>query len=370
MYRHSWVEIDLDALRFNFRKVKAHTPKEIICVIKADAYGAGDFFVVQAALQEEITSFAVSSLDEALTLRNKGVKEKIIILGFVDVCDIPLCIQHNLIVTITSLQWLKEIITTNPTNLVVHLKLDTGMNRVGIKTLSDAKECLALCLEHKIIPEGIFTHFACSDNHDKKMSHHQFEQFSSIVSELQYPFKSIHTANSDAIFSFEDNLSTAVRLGISMFGISSYRNDLQPVFSLHSKLSCIKEIEAEESVGYGATYVAKEKEIIGTVPIGYADGLNRRNQNRQVWINNTLVPLVGQICMDQCMVKLPQHYPLGTEVEFFGKHIDVTQVAKEIGTIPYEILTGLSERLPRLYLENNTIIQEINARLDYSKKMG
>ncbi len=363
MFRSSWIEINLDALRHNLQVVKKRTDKEIICVIKANGYGSGDYPIIKTALQEGIKTFAVSSLDEAIVLRNEGIEQNILILGYVHPKHISLCAQYKLIATIVSLDWLEKVIKQNPIGLDVHLKIDTGMNRIGVKSIEEAKSALDLCLENNIHLEGIYTHFACSDIEDQKMTKKQFTQFKSIVENLNYSFKYIHTSNSDAIFSFEDNLSNAVRLGVSMFGISTYSTELKPVFSLYSSLSCIKIVPKGESVSYGASYTTLKDEIIGTLPIGYADGWWRKNQGRHVWIDGELVPLVGRICMDQCMIQLSSKKPIDTPVELFGNHIPIEQVAKELDTIPYEILTSLSERLTRIYIRNCHPVAEFNARL-------
>ncbi len=364
MYRESWIEINLDALKNNLEVVKKHSQKEIICVIKANGYGTGDYPIVQTALKEGITFFAVSSLDEALILRKQGLQERIIILGFVDSIHVPLCIEKNFILTLTSKKWLEESLQYDLSGLKLHFNIDTGMNRIGIKSADEAQQCLELCLQNNIVPEGIFTHFACSDQKDQEMTQYQFNKFEEILNHLNFSFRYIHTSNSDAIFSFEDHLSNAVRLGISMFGISSYRKDLKPVVSLFSKLSFIKTVKKEESISYGATYHAQHDEIIGTLPIGYADGWIRKNQNRKVWIENKLVPIVGRICMDQCMILLPKPYPLHTPVELFGNHISIEDVAKELDTIPYEILTLLSDRLTRIYFSNKKVVYKTTPRLN------
>lgn len=368
MFRSSWIEINLDALKHNLESAQKQTTKEIICVIKANAYGAGDEQVVKTALSCGIKTFAVSSLDEALILRNKGIQEKIIILGFVHPEHIPLCLANNLTCTCSSLEWLYQLSDKNPHGLLVHLKIDTGMNRLGVKGLEEAKEALTLCKEYGLQLEGVFTHFSSSNIPTQETTRRQYNEFVSIVEQLNHSFKYIHTCNSDAIFSFEDAISNAVRLGISMFGISSYRNDLKPVFALYTTLSLVKQIHSGEAVSYGETYVAQTDEVIATIPIGYADGWCRRNQGRLVFVEDSLAEVIGSICMDQSIIRLPRRLPLGTKVELFGNNIAIETVAKELQTIPYEIITTLSERLPRLYISNGQVIDEVNARLDYSKQ--
>ncbi|MEG0077551.1 alanine racemase [Anaerorhabdus sp.] len=368
MYRESWVEINLDALKKNIEHILNKSKKELICVIKANGYGSGDQFIIQTARECGIHFFAVSSLDEALVLRNEGCHEKILILGYVDPKDIDLCIEHNISTTVVSLDWLKEIVKREVSGLSVHLKIDTGMNRIGIKEEDECIEALNLCLENEINPEGVFTHFACSDDKTQSMTMRQYNLFVERVKTLQYDFEYIHCDNSDALLSLDEDFTSYGRLGISMYGISAHDQTLHPVFSLFSTISCIKEIDANETISYGATYTTTSKEIIATLPIGYADGWLRKNQGRSLYINGELAPIVGRICMDQCMIHTSQLYPVGTKVELFGNHISVQDVAKDLDTIPYEVLTNLSERLTRVYVKNNKPISINNARLERSLK--
>lgn len=368
MYRESWVEIDLDALKYNFHKIQEKAKKEIICVVKANGYGSGDQAIIQTALECGIHFFAVSSLDEAIVLRNEGCKEKILILGYVNPNYIDLCRHYNFQCTAVSLEWVTEVCKSDLSGVQLHLKLDTGMNRIGMKTLEECSTALDLCLRAGGDVRGIYTHFACSDDASQVMTKKQYEEFKTIVSALPHSFEYIHCDNSDALVSFDDDLSNVGRLGISMYGVSSYLQNLKPVFSLYSTIVCTKEIEAGETVGYGATYTAKTKEWIATLPIGYADGWLRKNQNRHVSVADELVPIVGRICMDQCMIRCNKRMPVGTVVELFGKTIAVQDVAKDLDTIPYEIITNLSERLTRCYIKDGKKIAEINARLERSEK--
>ncbi|MEG2329264.1 alanine racemase [Anaerorhabdus sp.] len=367
MYRESWVEINLDALKFNFNKIKEKSNKDLICVIKANGYGSGDQHIIQTALACGINFFAVSSLDEAIVLRNEGCREKILILGYVNPTDIKICIENKISCTVVSLDWLKDVCRQDTSGLELHLKVDTGMNRIGMKTLEECLEAINLCQMNNIDACGIFTHFACSDVANQEMTKKQYEKFKTIVLNLPHQFKYIHCDNSDALVSFQDNLTNYGRLGISMYGISTYMNDLKPVFSLYSTIACIKEVDAGETISYGATYTTSSKEIIATLPIGYADGWLRKNQGRNVYVDGDFAPIVGRVCMDQCMIRLKEFKPVGTHVELFGSHMPVQEVARDLETIPYEILTNLSERLTRVYIENGEILTEINARLERSK---
>lgn len=368
MYRESWVEINLDALKKNFEYILQKSKKELICVIKANGYGSGDQYIIQTAIESGIRFFAVSSLDEAIVLRNEGCREKILILGYVDPKDIDLCIEYNISTTVVSLDWLKEVIKKDVRGLIVHIKVDTGMNRIGLKKTEECKEALSLCLQNQILPEGIFTHFACSDDPSQTLTLKQYNRFIEQVKSLDYNFDYIHCDNSDALLSLDEDFTNYGRLGISMYGISAHDKTLHPVFSLYSAISCIKEVDEGEIISYGATYTTTSKEIIATLPIGYADGWLRKNQGRSVYIEGELAPIVGRVCMDQCMIHTTKFYPVGTKVELFGQHIPVQEVAQDLETIPYEILTNLSERLTRVYIKNNKTIAVSNARLERSLK--
>ncbi|MFV0379592.1 MAG: alanine racemase [Anaerorhabdus sp.] len=368
MYRSSWLEIDLDAIRYNIRRAKETCKKEIICVIKANAYGVGDLMVSQVAIEEGINFFAVSSLEEAITLRKYGLKQQIIILGVVDPQHLSICSKHNITVTIPNVAWLDKLIELNIKNISAHLKVDTGMNRIGVKSIEEAKECLKKCLENDIKIDGIYTHFVSSDKKDQLLTHAQYNLFKKYIEELNYDFKYIHTSNSDAIFSFNDDICNAARLGISMFGISSFNTNLKNSLALYSKISMIKSINKGEFVGYGATYKAQEDEIIATIPFGYADGLNRRYKGHDVSIDGKKEKIVGNICMDQTMIKLSA-LPKDNKVEIFGKNITIAEISKTLDTIPYEIMTSISDRVTRVYIQNNKQIKSINFRLDHSLKI-
>ena len=362
MYRNTWMEVNLDAIKDNVERIKNICQKRIIAVLKADAYGCGDSHVARAVLAAGAEIIAVSSMDEALMLRNEGYDGKLLILGATEKEDAPLLIDENIIATAYSDEWLEKMMSQDCEGLQVHIKVDTGMNRIGFKEKEDAKKALDTLLDNGCVVNGIFTHFACADEEDQVITNEQFKKFKEVVEYLDYDFDWIHCDNSDATVSFKDDLSNACRVGISMYGVNSYGIELRYPISLHTKVIMVKHVKAHEKIGYGFTYETKEDEIIATLPIGYADGLIRENQGRKVYINGQYAEIVGKVCMDQIMVRLEKEVPIGTEVEIFGPHIHLEDMAKELNTIPYEVICLISGRVTRTYIWEDKQLEE-NARI-------
>ena len=362
MYRTTWMEVDLDKVAKNVRICKAICGKRIIAVLKADAYGCGDSHVAKAVLEAGADMIAVSSVDEALMLRNEGYEGGILILGMTSADDIPTLIENNISTAGYSAQWAEAAAARGCAGLKVHMKVDTGMNRIGFKDNESLKQAFDLLQKAGCVMEGIFTHFCCADT-DLEMTNRQYERFRSAVEYLNYPFPWIHCDNSDATVFFKDPVSNACRLGISLYGISTYEKSLSYPISLYSTVMMVKHVKAGETIGYGATYTAKEDEIIATLPIGYADGLIRANQGRKIWIDGQLCEITGRVCMDQIMVRLEKEVPAGTTAEIFGPHISIETMADELHTIPYEIICLISGRVTRTYIWHGKQVTEENARL-------
>lgn len=362
MHRNTWMEIDLDGIEMNIRRIKAICGKRLICVVKADGYGCGDLMVANTALSAGADMLAVSSADEAFILRNKGYEGKLLILGHTDAEDIEALAGADTAVPAYSMNWVRRIIQEHCEGLPVHIKVDTGMNRIGFRSVEEVREAIRLLKEAGCHVEGIFTHFACADS-DPEMTRHQFEKFEAFVKGADYPFEWIHCDNSEATIWFRDDISNACRLGVAMYGVSDAIKDLLHPVALYSRIFLIKEIEAGETVGYGASYTAETKERIGTMPIGYADGFVRRNQGRLVYVSGQYAKIVGRVCMDQTMVRVPAETKEGARVELFGPHIPIETMADELGTIPYEILCLVSDRVTRVYFKNGKAFHEINGRI-------
>lgn len=366
-YRNTWAEIDLDKFENNINVIRKHTNKDVFCVVKANAYGHGDFYIAKQALLNGCPYVAVSSLDEAMALRKQRFNGQIIILGFVSIGDIKVAIEHELTLTAVSYAWVKDLCErySDLNKLKIHLKVDTGMNRFGMKKIEQLQDALTLLLAHNADVEGIFTHYHSADDIDKTKCERQRNWFYHVLDSLNYDFKWIHTSNSDASISFEDERSNAVRVGLALYGVKSVETNLnlKPILSLFTKITCIKEVKKNETIGYGATYQCNKDEIIATVPIGYGDGFIRANQGRFVCINEHPYEIVGRVCMDQCMIKVDKMYPVGTKVEIISDFIPVTNMANELNMIPYEVLCLLSDRIPRVYLKDGNVIDSINIRI-------
>lgn len=366
-YRNTWAEIDLDKLAHNINVIKEHTKKEVFCVVKANAYGHGDFHIASEAMKNGCQYVAVSSLDEAMALRKQGYTQAILILGYVSVGDVQVAIQEKITLTAISYEWVCELCDydVDLTGLKIHLKVDTGMNRIGMKKVDQLQASLRMLIDKQVNVEGIYTHYHSADNDDKSLCQRQQHWFYHVLDSLEYDFKWIHTCNSDASISFHDERSNAVRVGLALYGIKSVdvKIDLQPILSLYTKITCIKEVKKNETIGYGATYQCHKDEIIATIPIGYGDGFVRANQGRFVCIDTHPYEIVGRVCMDQCMIKVDKMYPVGTKVEIISAYIPITQMAHELKMIPYEVLCLLSDRIPRVYLKGGDVIDTINIRI-------
>ena len=362
MYRDTWMEVDLDAIADNVRSIHQICGKRIIAVIKADAYGCGDIQVAKACLDAGAEMLAVSSLDEAMMLRNEGYGGEVLILGAGNPEDALVLSENGISTAAFSLDWVKEVVKHDCSGMKVHLAVDTGMNRIGFREIREMEEARDILLHAGVKLTGIFTHFCCTDT-SREMTDRQYLKFAEAVKALDYPFEWIHCDNSDATIFFRDSLSNACRVGISLYGISGFKKDLKPALGLYTKLVMSKLVPAGETIGYGATYETKTTERIGTIPIGYADGFIRANQGRKVYIDGCYAEVVGRVCMDQTMIRLPEEKQIGSVVEIFGSHIPLEQMAAELHTIPYEIISLISGRVTRLYRKNGKISSESNERI-------
>jgi len=361
-YRRTFAEINLDALEHNVRTLYNYHKKSLIAVVKANAYGHGDIMVARHLEKMGIQMCAVATLDEAINLRENGITMDILCMGYVEAMDVPLAIEHNIILTLTSLDWVKRLKDYPVKNARVHLKIDTGMNRLGIKVRTQVFEALEIADSLDVNVEGIYTHFASSDDPKSPQTAKQYELFDSLLSSLHREFKWIHSANSGAVVNFPTPNCNAVRIGLSIYGYSDYAVDLKPVMRLYASLLDIKSVTKGESVGYGANYVAQKDELIGTIGIGYADGIHRDIQGSHCSIGTVDCEYVGRICMDLCMIRLDKEYPIGTLVEIIGDHTSAKYLAKKMETIVYELLPQLNGRIPRVYIQDNKEIAYINPR--------
>lgn len=375
-YRDTWVEIDLDAIHSNISKTKErfNQQTEIFAVVKANAYGHGMIPVATSALQAGATRLAVAFLDEALKLRKAGFTVPILVLGASRPDTAHIAAKHNITLTVFSPLWLQKAATflTDEHVLSVHIKCDTGMGRLGIKT---AEELVGLIKAIDDVPaiflEGVFTHFATADEMKTQYLEKQLQTFKDLLKVFDHIPPIVHGANSAAALRFEETTFNAIRFGIPMYGLSPSDEikpllpfKLKPAFTLHTKIAHIKQIQKGEQISYGRTYTAEQSEWVATLPIGYADGWIRMLSGQQVLVEGERAPIIGRICMDQCMIRLSRPLPVGTKVTLIGKqqHEEITmdEIATKLQTINYEIPCLISNRVPRVYKKNNKIVHVDN----------
>lgn len=379
----AWAEVDLDHIAHNAREIRRITNKkaEIMCAVKADAYGHGVLEVSKTLLKHGVSRLAVSMLDEAIQLRNEGITAPILILSYTDPIRAEEIIQHEVTQTVFSQDLaiaLSSAATKLKKNIKIHIKIDTGMTRVGFTSgYSAVKNVIEISKLPGIIIEGLFTHFASADEADKQYTYMQFERFMNICSELNriglyIPVK--HVANSAAIINFPEMHLDMVRPGIITYGlypsdeVDVTKIDLKPAMTLKANVILVKEVEKDTPVSYGRIYTTSQESRIATIPIGYADGFSRILSNKaRVLVNGEFAPVVGRICMDQCMIDVSgnqKEVQTGDEVVIFGKQgekeIRIEDVAAAIGTIHYEIVCLIGKRVPRVYIQDGQVLQVLN----------
>jgi alanine racemase len=363
-YRPTFVHINLEAIKSNIRNLKKLLPShtQIIAAIKANAYGHGDIEVAKAALSAGATQLAVATPEEALRIRDAGITAELLVLGAASASFLQKASEQNITLTAYSLEWLHSIQHFDKP-LKVHVKIDSGMGRIGFVKENDLKEALAFIKENSWIQvTGVFTHFSTADELEQDHFKTQVETFERLLALFDEKPKMVHASNSAAALRYPSQYWDAVRYGISMYGItpSSFMNEILPfpleqALSLVTEVVHVKKVEKGTPIGYGAKYKAIDEEWIATLPIGYADGLLRKLNSQSVLVKGKRVSIVGKICMDQCMIRLREPVPLGEKVVLIGKQgteeIKIEEWANVLETIPYEICCMLSNRIPRIYSE-------------------
>ena len=360
-HRPTVARVDLDAIAFNVQQVSEHIPGQTLkyAVVKANAYGHG-VVAVTKKLAAQVDGFCVSNMDEALEIREVGLQHPILILGVVPSETVNLAKEQDIRLTVASLAWLNQLLGEEDlSGLKVHIKVDSGMGRIGFRRIEEIKEAERLLLAAGAEIEGIFTHFATADEADDRKFQAQYHFFKEVLAALEPLPPIVHASNSATSLWHADTIFTAVRLGDVMYGLNPSGSvlalpyEIKPALSLVSELVHVKQLEAGQDIGYGATYTTEEPQWIGTIPIGYADGWIREMQNFHVLIKGEFCPIVGRVSMDQVTVRLPEELPLGTKVTLIGregeKEITATEVADYRGTINYEVVCLLSDRIPRDY---------------------
>lgn len=378
-YRDTWVEVNLDYIKENVQEMKSRLPEDVtlMAVVKANGYGHGDVQVAQAAIKGGATYLAVAILDEALALRQKGMEVPILVLGASRPENVKIAAENNITLTVFQKQWLEgaKSFLEKDEKIKIHLKLDTGMGRIGIRHKEEVRSIEELILrDERFQLEGVFTHFATADAADDAYFKMQLQRFRELISVFSSPLSLVHTSNSAAAIRYPASYFNGVRFGIAMYGLApsdEMKKDipfpLKEAFSLKTRLVHVKKLKRGERISYGGTYEAKEEEWIGTLPIGYADGWLRKLQGQEVLIQGMRFPIVGRICMDQCMIRLPKEYPVGTAVTLIGKEgkeeIPIDEIAARLDTINYEIPCMISSRVPRVYKRSGNTIDIRNSIL-------
>ena len=369
--RPTYAEIDLGAIHHNLREIrkKIGVRPRIMAVVKANAYGHGMLEVTKSILQEEAASYlGVAIVEEGITLRKNGVKAPILVLTAAPEPQLDLFVKHRLEATICSLtvaRSLNRIAAGAGRKSIVHLKVDTGMGRIGISPRDTVEFVQRLRTLDHLTLEGIFTHFATSDEANLAFARRQLSQFKSVIEGLSaagihIPMK--HSANSGAILQLPESYFDVVRPGIMIYGYLPSRAmtttlPLKPAMSLRSRIEFMKTVERGTSISYGRRYTTASKTKIGSVAIGYGDGYSRRLTNKATaLVNGREYPVVGTICMDQVMINvgLRSRCKAGDPVTLMGRdgtrEISCWQIAEKLGTIPYEVFCSVTDRVPRKYI--------------------
>ncbi|MEA1960103.1 MAG: alanine racemase [Bacillota bacterium] len=369
--RPTWAEIDLTAIHRNVHRVKQllHPQCNVMAVVKADAYGHGMVPVARTCLEAGATFLAVATLDEAVVLREAGMQAPVLVMGITPDGNAADAIAYDVDVAVFTIKtaeaFSKEACRQNKTARI-HLKVDTGMGRIGLPCEQGSTEIVKQIYQLPgIVIRGIFSHLATADQTDKSFSNYQHQLFDQFCLQLEkqgiyIPIK--HLANSAAIMDFPASHYNMVRSGIITYGLypSAEVNRetlmLEPAMRLKTKILFLKTVKQGSSISYGRTFVSERETKVATVPIGYADGYNRLFSNK-AWavVHGQKIQLIGRVCMDQCMfdVTTVKDINEGDEVILFGKDTDgvtADDLARLIGTINYEIVCFPSSRVPRIYI--------------------
>lgn len=387
--KRTWAEISLDNIMQNYNIIRSNISGNamLCCVIKADAYGHGA--VQLAQLYEALGAdwFSVSNIDEAIELRNNNIKLPILILGYTPVTNARILAENNIAQTCHSLEYAKslsDIAVSQGVTVKIHLKLDTGMSRIGLmcqdierdtKNIDIAEQ---ICKLPNLYPQGVFTHFAVSDEADdgKAFTLQQFNSFTHTIAELEkrgIEFDIRHCANSGAIIDYPEMHLDMVRAGIILYGLAPSEKlksklNLKPAMQLKSVVSQCKEIYEGTTVSYGRTFTAESTKRVVTIPIGYADGYIREiAKEGYVSIHSKKAKILGRICMDQTIVDATdiENINIGDEVTIFGNNSTentptADDIAKWSDTINYEVVCLVGKRVPRVYHKDDKIVKVVN----------
>lgn len=381
MWERTWAEVDMTAVRHNYNTIRGALPAgvKLCCVVKANAYGHGASKVAPLYEQMGADWFAVSNIEEALQLRRHGITKPVLILGYTHESCAALLAEHDFSQCVYSAEYgrrLSAAATGFGVTVKIHIKLDTGMGRLGFQVPGGGEDSVAgaaaVCRLPGLEPEGVFTHFASADEGEAGdgFSNRQVDLFVSAINQLKgegITFAIRHCANSAALSDHPECRMDMVRAGIVLYGLQPSGDlrqplPLVPVMSLKAVVSHVKTVAPGATVSYGRTFTADREMRIATVPIGYADGFWRQNSPAGVTltVRGQRAPIVGRVCMDQLMLDVT-HIPdvaIGDYVTVFGTAPAITaeELATANGTIGYEVVCGVGERVPRLYVEEGQLV--------------
>lgn len=367
--RPTKLKVNLDALLKNYNKAKdLNKQKVIIAVVKADSYGLGARVIADHLYRNGVRHFATATLEEALELKDVIFDSMVLVLGVTSPKNVKYALENNVSLTCPSKEWLEDCLSELHDidgKLKIHVKIETGMGRIGISNEKELVEIDNLLSSEKIDFEGIFSHYSNADGSDNNYDEYQTENFNERIKLFENKPKYIHIGNSASTVKYSDRKDqyNMTRLGISLYGCYPSENiekldkiKLDPVVSLVSKVTHVKKLLKGEKLGYGVSYEVKQDEYIATVPIGYADGILRRAQGFKIKVGSEDCEIVGRVCMDQLMVRCSENTKVGDDVLFFGENngqkISVDDFAAYQDTISYEIFCCINKRVPRVYYKN------------------
>jgi alanine racemase len=379
--RDTLIEVDLDALTHNINEFQRHLPTNtnIMMAVKANAYGHGALPIAKAALHAGVFYLGVAFVDEGVQLRAGGIEAPILVLGYTPDDAILYALKNQLSLTVyslKSLQLIEQAAQKLGVRANIHIKVDTGMGRIGVQPVAALPLLQAALTCKHIRMEGLFTHFATADEQDQTYARWQGERFARLIQQCEEAgigIPLIHSVNSGGAIGMPEFSYDMIRLGISLYGsypsrqVEREKVRLKPVLTFKSKIVHLKQLQAGIGVSYGKTYISGGKEWIATLPVGYADGYSRSLSNRgHVLVGGIRVPIIGRISMDQLMLDVTEAMPVrvGDEVILYGRQgggqITLEEVAEQIGTIHYEVTCMLNHRVPRVYMKNGQVVETMN----------
>lgn len=347
MYRNTYVNIYLNNIKENVEKIiKTYNDyKYHIGVVKADSYGHNSKDVIKSIISGGCNYLAVSSLDEALEIR-KNFDIPILCLGIINEKYMHICSKNNIDVTVTNLEYLNKI---KNYKINIHIKIDTGMNRLGVKDKEEFDQMISIISNSNLYLKGLFTHIYKAT--DKILTDNQISKFKEITSSIDLKnIDMVHIPQSDTLVNYKKiDFVNGCRLGIIMYGLTNNKLDLKNTFEFCSEIIEVKKLKKGETVSYDGIYKADSDELIGIVSAGYADGINRKLSGAYVYINNKKYKIIGKICMDMFMVKIDDSVKLYDKVYIYKNINHIMDLSKYLDTIPYELLCNVSKRVPRIY---------------------